>query len=275
MTETAVRPALTYLGWSGFILDFPGAAPVFIDPPDDQAIALDRGIILLITHGHPEHVRGAANWLRNPARQGTARVVASPGICRYLKQQAGHGSADGDRFHPASAGAGLDLPGLAIDVFPCIHMPLLPPEKGGAITRIRQLARHPRLALSIVLSALRGPLLPGPVLGFRLRPDHGPDILFWGEGMHRGAGIEKIRQTAAGLPAEILIAAVEPEDEQLLPELIAATGSPVALPYEAHMPWRRGFGMGWADLDALSARLAAEGISVLRAEPGALLQLPG
>ena len=272
MTEGAAGAALTYLGWSGFVLDFPGAATIFIDPPNDQTMPLDRDITLLITHGHPEHVSGATSWLRNAARKGVGRVVASPGVCRYLKRQSRQA---GDNFHPTSAGARLDLPGLLIDVFPCIHMPLLPPEKGGAATRIRQLARHPRLALSIVVSALKGPLLPGPVLGFRLRPEHGPDILFWGEGMHRGAGLEKIRQTAAALPAQILIAAVEPEDEQLLPDLIAATGTPVTLPYEAHMPWRQGFGMGWADLDALSASLAARNIRTLRAEPGAPLQLSG
>lgn len=272
MTEAAAQPELTYLGWSGFILNFPGATTIFIDPPSDRAMPLDRDIILLITHGHPEHVSGAANWLRNPAREGVARVIASPGVSRYLKRQSGR---DSDSFTPASAGARLELPGLAVDVFPCIHMPLLPPEKGGAVRRIRQLLSRPRLVLSILASALSGPLLAGPVLGFRLRPYHGPDILFWGEGMHRGAGIEKIRQTAAGLPAEILIAAVEPEDEPLLPELIAATGAPVTLPFEAHMPWRQGFGMGWADLDALSARLAEQGISTLRVEPGASLQLPG
>jgi hypothetical protein len=271
MTAASAGPALTYLGWSGFVLDFPGAAPLFIDPPNDLAIPLDRDIVLLITHGHPEHVKGAATWLRNPARQGTAQIVASPGICRYLKRQSG---PDSDHFHASLAGTGLELPGLAIDVFPCIHMPLLPPEKGAAMTRISQVARHPRLALSILASTLRGPLLPGPVLGFRLRPDQGPGILFWGEGMHRGADIEKIRRTAAGLPADILIAAVEPEDEELLPDLIAATGTPLVLPYEAHMPWRRGFGMGWADLDSLSARLEAKDIGTLRAEPGVSLQLP-
>ena len=91
--------------------------------------------------------------------------------------------------------------------------------------------------------------------------------------MHRGVGIENIRETAARLPAEILIEAVEPEDEYLLPDLIVATGAPVTLPYEAHLPWRRDFGMGWVDLDALAEKLAAHDIEILRAEPGAPLQL--
>jgi len=270
MSVAEPEAAFTYLGWSGFDLRFAGAQPVLIDPPAMQAIPADRDICLLITHGHLEHVSGAGMFIAEPGRTGAASVFAAPGVCRYLRRRSRN---EADSFQPCRPGESYTAGAVTIDVFKCRHASLLPPEKGGALKRIRELLSNPRLAAQIIVDSIGGPL-PGPTLGFRLTAPDGRKVLFFGEGLHRQADIDDIANVGKTLSADTLIAAVEPEDIAVMPELVSATGAPTVVPYEAHAPWRQGFAMGCADLDALSSVLTARGHTIVRTRPNVPVTLP-
>jgi L-ascorbate metabolism protein UlaG (beta-lactamase superfamily) len=268
MTGNSDDTVLTYLGWSGFVLKYPDAPPIVIDAQDETGIPRDQDIGLVVTHGHPEHIAGAAAWLRDKARSGAANVFASPGVCRFLARR----GRPNDHVNSCLPGETHRVGDITIDVFRCRHMPLMPPEKGGTRERLRQIAGNPGLAASIVADVFRCPA-PGPTLGFRFSHPAGPAVLFYGEGLHRGAGVEKITRVGSTLPAGILIAAVEPEDAGVMPDLVAATGAAVMVPYEAHAPWRRSFGMPCADLDALATRLERTGREVVQVFEGSSVRL--
>lgn len=270
MTAKGAQASVTYLGWSGFDLRIPGASPVLIDPVAGRLIPDDEDICLIVTHGHPEHISGAAAYLAKSARTGCAAVFASPRVIRYLKRRSHN---DGDRFHNCRPGDTHIHDTLSIDVFACQHMPLLAPEKGEARRRLGQFAGNPRLAASIVGAVFRHPF-PGPTLGFRLKTSKSAGILFYGEGLHRCASRDDIAKVAERFAGDTLIAAVELEDVAVMPELVSATAASAMVPYEAHLPWRKGFGMGWADLDALSSRLVEAGVEIVRADQDRSVPLP-
>ena len=265
------RAALAYLGWSGFDLRFPGVPPVLIDPPDAAGVPMDQNICLIVTHGHPEHIAGAAAYLKSRARTGAAHLFASPGICRALKRRCHNAQ---DVFYPCRPGQTLKLGKLTLDVFECRHMPLLPPEKGEGLKHLRRIASNPRLAAGILADIARFPFA-GPTLGFRLACAHLPNILLFGEGLHRCVARDKIAEIATRLPGDILIAAVEPEDAEAMPDLVSATGALTMVPYEAHAPWRKRFGMPAADLDALCATLQRRGYAIVRTNAHGPVPLPG
>jgi hypothetical protein len=97
------------------------------------------------------------------------------------------------------------------------------------------------------------------MLGFRLaRPGH-TRILLYGEGLHRRANPRVLAQQARELPADLLLAAVEPEDVRILPDLIAQLAIGQVALYQAHQPWRRSFSLPLADIDALASALVRAG----------------
>jgi hypothetical protein len=259
-----------YLGWSGLRMSGP-CGDIWIDPPEGTPFPLDRMVNVLITHGHPEHVGGSLAHLRNPARSGAVRGAAAEPVCRYLSR---HATRADDRFDACAPGQRFDMAGFAIDVFEWKHMPLLPPGIGPALHHLTMIATRPRLAARIVIAALRGPW-PFPMLGFRLAAPGCPRVLVYGEGLHRcssGAELERIR---AVVPADLLLAAVEPEDTDVLPELFRRLGAPAVGLYEAHRPWREAFGMPLADLDALAATVARGGMRAMILRPGTAVPVPG
>lgn len=249
---------LVWLGWSGFRIDGPGGAALYIDPPAGTTFAPDRAAYILITHGHPEHVEGTLAHLRDPARRQPVEVAAGAGVCRHLRRHARHPA---DRLRVCAPQEHFGLAGFGVDVFAWHHMPLLPPGLGPKLAHLRALASRPVRALRIVLDGIRGPW-PFPMLGFRIASPAGQRLLVYGEGLHRMADAEVVAAVGRSLPADVLLAAVEPEDIGALPELIARAGAPQVALYEAHRPWREGFDMPLADLDALAATLARAGRNV-------------
>jgi len=253
---------LAWLGWSGFRISAPGGAVLHVDPPAGTVFAPEGAAHILVTHGHPEHVEGTLAHLRDPARTQPVEVAAGAGVCRHLRRHARHPA---DRLRVCVPQDHFQLAGFGVDVFAWHHMPLLPPGLGPKLAHLRSLASRPGRALRIVLDGLRGPW-PFPMLGFRIACPGGERLLVYGEGLHRMAGAEAVAAVGRSLPADVLLAAVEPEDIGALPELIARTGARQVALYEAHRPWREGFGMPLADLDALAATLARTGrhVRVLR-----------
>ncbi|MCC6202145.1 MAG: MBL fold metallo-hydrolase [Gammaproteobacteria bacterium] len=256
---------LSYLGWSGFRLHDPAGIELYLDPPGGTVFSPDQTAHILITHGHPEHVQGTLEHLRNPARALPVVIAAGEGVCRHLRRHARH---DADRFQVCTPGQHFELAGYGIDVFKWTHMPLLPPGLSAKLHHVRRLCSRPRLAARIVLAGIIGPW-PYPMLGFRLVRPGRTRILLYGEGLHRQASPRALAQLAAELPADVLLAAVEPEDLAILPDLIARLGTRKVALYQAHQPWRMSFGMPLADLDALAATLVHAGHEALLFPPGA------
>ena len=255
---------IVWLGWSGFHISGPGGAALYIDPPAGTTFRADRAAHILITHGHPEHVEGTRAHLRNPARTQPVEVAAGAGVCRHLRRHARHPA---DRLRVCAPQEHFELAGFGVDVFSWHHMPLLPPGLGPKLAHLRALASRPGRALRIVLDGLVGPW-PFPRLGFRIARPGGGRSLVYGEGLHRMAGAAAIATVGRRLPADVLLAAVEPEDIDALPGLIARVDVRQVALYEAHRPWREGFGMRLADLDALAATLAQAGLHARVLRPG-------
>ncbi len=245
---------LHYLGWSGFWIVCPGGAELYIDPPPDYSLPLDRETHVLITHGHPEHIAAALEHLCKPARK-ACHVAASPRICRYMRRRSDNAA---DQFTICEAQQRINFAGLGIDIFQWQHMPLLPPGIRPALHHIKSLISHPALALRIIVAGLRGPL-PWPMLGFRIEIPDAPAVLVYGEGLHRHTGQANARRVASCFPAQVLLVAVEPEDTDMLPELIDAIGAKTVGLYQAHEQWRLGFSLPCADLDALASVLEEHG----------------
>jgi len=242
---------LTHLGWSGFLIAFPGGPDLYVDPPQGTPLPLDRETNILITHGHPEHVAATLTHLAEPIRSAPVNIAASGAVCRHFRKRSRHSS---DRFCTCEPQQRMNFSGLDIDVFEWRHMPLLPPGFKAACGHMRRVLGHPLLALRIMAAGLRGPRAR-PMLGFRIEPPRGPRILVYGEGLHRRTGQAEALRLAAQFPADVLLAAVEPEDTDILPGLIAAAGAATIVLYEAHRGWRDAFSMPCADLDGLALAL--------------------
>lgn len=254
---------LAYLGWSGFRIQVPGSIDLYLDPPGGTKFSPDHSPHILITHGHPEHVQGTLEHLRDPARALPVVVAAGEGVCRYLRKQATH---EADQFQVCIPHQHFELAGYGIDVFKWRHMPLLPPGLGAKLRHIRRLLSRPALAARIVWAGAIGPW-PYPMLGFRIARPGRTRFLVYGEGLHRQVGHRTLAQVASDLPADVLLAAVEPEDRDVLPDLIARLGIPNVALYQPHQPWRQSFGMPLADLDALANTLAHTGLRALVFRP--------
>lgn len=249
---------LRYQGWSGFVVAWPEGPCVHFDPPRGADLPRDRATVLLLSHGHPEHVRGAIAYLADPSPREATTVLAAPSVCRYLQRR--H-ARPGDGFLPCTAGQTCSLPGLRVAVFPWIHMSLLPAGVGPALRHLGCLVSHPILALRIAWEGLFGPPF-APMLGFALLPQDGPGVLLYSEGMNRGLTVAEAERIGREFACEVLLFGVEPEDMDRLPDLVAAVGCPVAVPYQPHRRWREAFGMPLADLNGLAATLTARGIRV-------------
>ena len=270
MTNEPAPIGLRYLGWSGFRVDWPDGTTVFVDPPEAAALPHDREAWIAITHGHPEHVAGAAAHLADPQRMAAARVLASSRVCAHLRHSSRHA---GDRFRALDAGGSATLPGLRVQAFAWRHMPLLPPEPSLAVRHAAHLARHPGITLGIVKDGLVGSP-PGAMLGFGLIPYEGPRVLVYSEGLHRRTRISEVRAAREQIDADVLLFAVEPEDVEVLPDLVAAIGARVVVPYEAHAEWRESLVMPRADLEQLSRDLASRGIHAHAAASNRPTQVP-
>ena len=245
---------LNYLGWSGFRIVCPGGTELYVDPPPDYTLPLERETLVLITHGHPEHIATTLEHLRKSARK-ACHVAAAPGLCRYMRRRSDNAA---DQFTACEPQQRVNISGIDINIFQWQHMPLLPPGITPALHHVKRLISRPALALRIIIAGLHGPL-PWPMLGFRIVPPNGPAVLVYGEGLHRHTGLAHARQVASRFPAAVLLVAVEPGDTDMLPELIDTIGTRSVGLYQAHEQWRLDFSLPCADLDALASVLKAQG----------------
>ena len=256
MSADSVALELSYRGWSGFEVRAPGGTSLLIDPAPDRVIADERAIILL-THGHPEHVAGALTHLRKRSRA-PVTVMASAPLCRYLERRT---AGREDRFLRVAARDRLEVLGWQVRVFGWTHMSLLPPGMLPAARYLATLLRHPRGLVRMAWSDLRGPA-HAPMLGYHVSRGTG-GIVYYGEGLHRLTSRRELEDALGPDPIDALVFGAEPEDVDALPALLAGCELGRAIAFEPHRPWRASFGLPQLDTEDLVSRLCAAGLDAL------------
>lgn len=252
--------SITYLGWSTFRIGLVDGRPLFLDPHARCELPIESPIVVLVSHGHPEHLAGLRAYLERPQGRSGALVLASSGICRHL---AGLTEGLGVEFRPVAPGEALQLDEFEVGVFEWAHLPLLPPGIGPGFRHVWQLLSRPGLALRIAKAGLAGPR-PGPMLGFRISIGSW-QVLAHGEGLHRFCRPEPGTVQPDHM---ICLAGIEPGDEAAMPHLLSATLAGSVLLFEPHAKWRHAFGMPRVDLADVRRRLEPFGIAGRVAIPG-------
>lgn len=112
------RLAITWLGHGTFLLTSPGGKRVLIDPwlegnpacPDEWK-RVGQADLILVTHGHSDHVED----LLQAARDTGAQVVAIAELCRWLESKGLR------QLHPMNKGGRLTVEGLDVRMVRAEH----------------------------------------------------------------------------------------------------------------------------------------------------------
>lgn len=258
MKESDSPISISYYGWSGFRIEPDHKREILLDPTEDMQPTKGVETIVILSHGHPEHVAGTMKMITDGNREQEVAVIASPAICRFLEKRSKHAK---DTFYPSHPARGLRVHDIDIEPFEWRHMSLLPPEITTAIHHLGKILTHPFKALQIIRNGWGGPPFE-PMLGYRITPPEGPSFLFYSEGLHRKTRVEEIEYVSNHLPADVLIAGIEPEDISVYPDLVKQLAIPQVIPYQPHLPWRKGFGMAEVDMHNFCETLDKNGFTV-------------
>ncbi|MBT5187026.1 MAG: hypothetical protein HOH19_01690 [Kordiimonadaceae bacterium] len=251
---------IKYLGWSGFCIHNNDDTHIFIDPPKGTYFPPEVKIIIFITHGHPEHLGGSLDRIKQNVIGGRTRIIASKTIVTYLKGICQCSNVEFFKVKPEQRF--ILTPYLSFEVFEWQHMPLLPPDFGVAVLYILRILKKFREAWRIIKMSLNGPLGPGRMLGYTLHLLGNKNIIIYGEGLHRQSCVEDISAIGHRVPGATLLVASEPEDTNQLPTLVMASGASEIFLYEPHSPWRDLFSLPHIDLHALKRTLLSKGLNV-------------
>ncbi len=123
--------SITYLGHASFKISTPGGKVVFIDPwlegnprcPDAHK-KQDRADLILITHGHFDHLSADVAPL---ARATGATVVAMPEVCAFLSRQGL------ERFEQMNKGGTIEVMGLRVTMTNAFHSSGAQAEDGSVV----------------------------------------------------------------------------------------------------------------------------------------------
>ena len=253
---------MDYLGWSGFHIyrpHYPENQHFFIDPPKGTSFPEEATITIFITHGHPEHLGGTLDYIKEVPTNQDANIIASTTVCQYLSGECMRSRVNFINVKPGQKY--ILVPDISFETFQWKHMPLLPPGLRAAAHHVFQILRRFRVAWRIIRMSLHGPKGPGEMLGYLLRLPENTNIIIYGEGLHRHSREEDVKAIGNKATDATIMVATEPEDFAELPQLVAASGAAQAVLYEPHRPWRDIFDLPHADLQALQKTMSAAGVT--------------
>lgn len=247
---------IEYLGWSGFRITLYDGAEIYVDPPKGTKFP-DQDLLILITHGHPEHLGGTLDHVRDMASDQQTTIVASKTVCRYLDKECRSAKVNFNPTEPLEVS--MLSGGVRITSFEWHHMPLLPPGFIAPIRHTWHILKGFKHTWNILKMSLKGPKGAGVMLGYALNIN-GESIIIYGEGLHRHCNAADVTFIGAIAPASTILVASEPEDIDDLPALVAASGAAKAIVYEPHRPWRDLYQLPHIDLEKLQQKINDRGI---------------
>jgi hypothetical protein len=238
-----------YAGWSTFRLEVEGGPTLVIDPcisallDDPHAEPEDCvGDVVLLTHGHHEHIRDA----HRIARFHSGPFVAPPQVVDYLCAVRHFQPSRLVRIEPNET---IELDGFRVTAREFPH--LEKHDAAGKLAILKQdnplgapkmLARH---ALNIALSYLVIRRQPehGPFLAYDLEYDGGPRVFFTCEAFTKLLDPEIVRGWGEGdRPVDLAIVGVESSHEEAAAALTDALAPRRAIAAAIHAPFERFYG---------------------------------
>ena len=113
------RLTITWLGHSTFLLGTPGGSRLIFDPwlvdnpqcPEEWKRKVPAADVVLVSHGHSDHVGDAARV----ARENNAPVVGMVELCRWLQRQGVR------RVEPMNLGGTITVAGLRVTLVEAQH----------------------------------------------------------------------------------------------------------------------------------------------------------
>ena len=154
---------IDYLGWSGFQIKKNSGPNLFIDPPKGTEFPDDE-IIILITHGHPEHLGGTIDHLSKSTSNHKTIIIATKPLCYYFKRRCIKSNVE--FIYARTLETISPNPNYQITPFMWKHMPLLPPGIKNSIRHVWQLIKGYKHAFKILKMTLKGPNQIGDMLGY-------------------------------------------------------------------------------------------------------------
>ena len=237
-----------YAGWSTFRLSLDDGPTVVLDPcispllDDPHAAPEDCvGDVVLLTHGHHEHIRDA----HRIARFHDGPFLAPPQVADFLEDVRHIAPRRVVRIAPDET---VDFEGFRVTAREFPHLEKHDVAGKVAILKSDNPLGAPsilaRFAKNIALSYLVIRKQPenGPFLAYDLEFDGGPRVFFTCEAFTTLIDPEVVRGWGEGRPIDLAIVGVESGHEEAASRLTTALGADRAIAAAIHAPFERFYG---------------------------------
>lgn len=245
---------VAWLGWSTFRVDVPDGPSLVLDPcvspllddPHASLADLDGVDVMLLTHGHHEHIKDAARVHRHLERGGrTVPIVAPPQVREYL---VAYRDIPRERFVAVAPDDEVEVAGVTVRARGFPHLPKHDVAGKLAILRRDNLLGAPAILLrhapTIVRSwfAIKRQPEFGPFLAYDVEVA-GRRLFFTCEAFTELLDPDEVdRWAQAGPPVDLALVGVESGQEDAASLLTDRLGALVSVACPVHAPFERFYG---------------------------------
>ena len=239
---------IAYRGWGTFRVAPEGGPAVVIDPNltalvGNAAARADEvlGDVLLLTHGHHEHIRD----VHRVARFTASPIVAPPQVSRFLQR---HRGMPARRFRTIEPDGTVRLPGLTVTARGFPHLPKH--DVAGKLAVLRRDNPVGAIALSLRnlpsfafgWQVIKHQPEGGPFLAYDLDFEGGPRVFVSCEAFTHLLDPEVPARWAAGRPIHVALVGVESGQEERAAEHAQRLGAAITVAAAVHAPFERFYG---------------------------------